>query len=225
MMSLSQVFLDFLKKFTSSFSNLGQKIQTLLQNPISLITVLGLLVILIVLIKSKNIKFDSKMISRIGLALALSTILDMIKIYHFPQGGSITLGAMIPIFLIAFMYGPLIGFLTGFLFGFISLLTDPFILNPVQVLFDYPLPYLFLGIAGFFKNKYIIGATLGMFLKFLCHFISGIVFFGSYVPANLSPWIYSLTTNGILVGTNAIICILILSLLPIKQIIKVPCRN
>lgn len=224
-MSLSQIFSDFFEKITSSFSNLGEKFQTLLQNPISLVTVLGLLVILIVLIKSKSIKFDSKMISRIGLALALSTVLDMIKIYQFPQGGSVTLGAMIPIFLIAFMYGPLIGFLTGFLFGFISLLTDPFIVNPVQVLFDYPLPYLFLGLAGFFKHRYVLGAGVGMFFRFLCHFISGIVFFGSYAPDALSPWIYSLTVNGLLIGTNAIICIIILSLLPIKQITKVPCRN
>ena len=59
-----------------------------------------------------------------------------------PQGGSITCGAMLPLLFIAYRYGPGIGCLTGFLYGLINILQDPFILHPLQVLFDYPLPYM-----------------------------------------------------------------------------------
>ena len=45
---------------------------------------------------------------------------------------------MIPIMLISFVYGPSIGLFTGFLFGVFKLIVDPYILSPIQVLFDYP---------------------------------------------------------------------------------------
>ena len=59
-----------------------------------------------------------------------------------------------------------------------------------------------------------------MFLRFLCHFISGIVFFGEYAPAGMSPTIYSLVVNGPAVGVELIICLVILKLLPLNQILK-----
>ena len=75
------------------------------------------------------------------------------------------------------------------------------------------------GIAGFFKNKYL-GATLGMFLRFVCHFISGVVFFGSYAPAGMSPIIYSLAVNGSAVGGELLICLVLLAFLPIELLVK-----
>ena len=71
------------------------------------------------------------MLTTIGIALALTAVLNMLKIYKFPQGGGITLGSMIPIILIAYAYGPLVGMLTGFLFGIISLFIDPYFISGV----------------------------------------------------------------------------------------------
>ena len=50
--------------------------------------------------------------------------------------------------LIAFAYGPEVGFLAGFAYGILNLLLNPYILHPVQVLFDYPLPFMALGLWG-----------------------------------------------------------------------------
>ena len=145
-------------------ATLGENFKTLFSNPLTLITLIGCAILLIALIKFKSLKFDSKLIARIGLAIALAFILDMLKIYRLPNGGgSISLGSMIPIMLISFVYGPSIGLFTGFLFGIFKLIVDPYILNPIQVLFDYPMPFMAIGIVGFFKNRYL-GATLGMFL-------------------------------------------------------------
>ena len=164
--------------------------------------------------------FDSKLIARKELANALAFILDMIKIYTLPNGGgSISLGSMVPILLLSFIYGPSIGLFTGFLFGVFKLILDPYILNPIQVLFDYPLPFMAVGIAGFFKNKYI-GASIGMFLRFISHFISGVIFFGSYAPEGMSPIIYSLVVNGSAVGGELLICLVLLAFLPIERLIK-----
>ncbi len=201
-------------------ATLGENFKTLFSNPLTLITLICCAILLIALIKFKSLKFDSKLIARIGLAIALAFILDMLKIYRLPNGGgSISLGSMIPIMLISFVYGPSIGLFTGFLFGIFKLIVDPYILNPIQVLFDYPMPFMAIGIVGFFKNRYL-GATLGMFLRFICHFISGIIFFGSYAPAGMSPIVYSIAVNGFAVGGELLICLALLAFLPIEQLIK-----
>ena len=201
-------------------ATLGENFKTLFSSPLTLITLIGCAILLIAFIKFKSLKFDSKLVARIGLAIALAFILDMLKVYTLPNGGgSISLGSMIPILLISFIYGPSIGLFTGFLFGVLKLIIDPYILNPIQVLFDYPLPFMAVGVAGFFKNKYL-GATLGMLLRFACHFISGVIFFGSYAPAGMSPIIYSLAVNGFAVGGELLICLALLAFLPIEQLIK-----
>lgn len=201
-------------------ATLGENFKTLFSSPLTLIALIGCVILLIALIKFKSLKFDSKLVARIGLAIALAFILDMLTIYTLPNGGgSISLGSMIPIFLISFIYGPSIGLFTGFLFGILKLIINPYILNPIQVLFDYPLPFMAVGIAGFFKNKYL-GATLGMLLRFVCHFISGVIFFGSYAPAGTSPIIYSIAVNGFAVGGELLICLTLLAFLPIDKLIK-----
>ena len=191
----------------------------------SIITLIGCILLLIVLVKVKKIKFTPQLIARIGIALALATILKMLRLYHFPQGGSITLGSMIPILLIAFMYGPQVGCLTGFLYGVITLILDPYILHPVQVLFDYPLPFMALGLAGFFKDKRLLGTAVAVFVRFICHFISGVAFFGSFAPEGVSPVIYSLFVNGPMVGIEGIICLVILAVLPVERIMYASSTN
>jgi thiamine transporter len=123
------------------------------------------------------------------------------------------------------MYGPLVGFLTGFLYGIITLFMDPYILHPVQVLFDYPLPFLALGLAGFFKQNKLLGTSVAIFGRFICHFISGVAFFGSFAPEGMSPIVYSLFVNGLLVGVEGIICLVIIKFLPIDRIVKATNKN
>lgn len=202
-------------------ATLGENFKTLFSNPLTLVTLIGVAILLIAFIKFKSLKFDSKLVARIGLAIALAFILDMLKIYSLPNGGgSISLGSMIPIMLISFVYGPCIGLFTGFLFGLFKLILDPYILNPIQVLFDYPLPFMAVGVAGFFNNKYV-GASIGMLLRFVSHFISGVVFFGSYAPEGMSPILYSLTVNGVAVGGELLICLVLLAFLPIEKLVRI----
>ncbi|QLY82427.1 energy-coupled thiamine transporter ThiT [Clostridium intestinale] len=207
------------------FINLPANTSEILKHPLSLVALIGCVIILIVLIKAKKIEITTQLITRIGIALALATVLKVFRLYHFPQGGSVTLGSMVPILIIAFMYGPLVGFLTGFLYGIITLFMDPYILHPVQVLFDYPLPFLALGLAGFFKQNKLLGTSVAIFGRFICHFISGVAFFGSFAPEGMSPIVYSLFVNGLLVGVEGIICLVIIKFLPIDRIVKATNKN
>jgi thiamine transporter len=167
----------------------------------------------------KKTKLTTQMLVYIALMLSLTIILHQLRLFHFPQGGSLTLGSMLPIMLISYRFGPSVGAMTGFLYGFMNLLLDPFILHPVQVIFDYPLPFMAIGLAGLMKNNLYLGVLLGFAGRFLCHFISGIVFFSSYAPEGMSPIIYSLTVNGSLIGAECLICLIIVKLLPIRRLL------
>lgn len=222
---VKDVFTEFFQSFAEIFINLPANTSEIVKHPLSLVALIGCVIILIVLIKAKKIEITTQLITRIGMALALATVLKVFRLYHFPQGGSVTLGSMVPILIIAFMYGPLVGFLTGFLYGIITLFMDPYILHPVQVLFDYPLPFLALGLAGFFKQNKLLGTSVAIFGRFICHFISGVAFFGSFAPEGMSPIVYSLFVNGLLVGVEGIICLVIIKFLPIDRIVKATNKN
>ncbi|MCF0149424.1 MAG: energy-coupled thiamine transporter ThiT [Clostridium sp.] len=206
----------------NNFINILQEgFNKIYNNPLSLATLIGVILLILALIRFKKIKLDTNVITRIGISLALATILHLIKLVDLPNGaGSINLGSMVPIIIISFMYGPEIGMLTGFLFGVIYLIISPYILHPIQVLFDYPLPFMAVGLAGFFKNNKLLGATFGMFIRFIFHFISGVVFFGEFAPEGWSPVLYSFVVNGSVVFGNLLVILIIISLLPVSRIIS-----
>ena len=215
------LFTDWSDRLNSYFSNFPDKINDITNNYTSLIALLGLAILIILLFRFKKVKLTPSIIARIGLALALSCILQILRIYHFPMGGSITLGGMVPLLLISFMYGPEIGMLAGFLYGLLNLFLDPYFVHPVQILFDYPLPSIAIGLAGYFKNNPRIGTIFAFFVKFICHFISGVVFFGSYAADyGMSPALYSIAVNAPMVAGDCIICVVILSIIPLKKLIN-----
>ena len=214
-------FQDWADRFTGYFSNFSEKIGTIFSNPTSIFAIIGLAIVVFALLKFKKVKLDARMISRIGIAIALACVLQILRIYQFPMGGSVTLGGMVPLLLIAFIYGPEVGFLTGFLYGLLNLFMDPYFVHPVQILFDYPLPSLAIGLAGYFRNHRLIGTGVAFFAKFVCHFISGVVFFGSYgAEFGMGPLVYSFAVNAPMVGADAIICLVIIAILPINRLIK-----
>ena len=66
--------------------------------------------------------FSTRAISEIVVVIALSVVLSFIKIYHLPQGGSITAGSMVPLFWIALRRGIKIGLFTCIIYGLVQLL-------------------------------------------------------------------------------------------------------
>lgn len=211
--------LESINKFIGQLGNLKESFLYVLANPSTVILLIAILILCIVFAKVKNIEFSAKLIAQIGLAIALACVLQVLRLYRWPQGGSVTLGSMVPILFMGIAYGPSIGLLTGFVFGLLNLFLDPFILTPVQMLLDYPLAYMSLGLVGFFKKNYIKGTIVALFGRFLCHFLSGVIFFGSYaVDAGMTPIPYSLLVNGIFISVEGLICIIILKMLPMKRL-------
>ena len=192
----------------------------LLNNPSSFLALVGLFFCSIGFIFIRREKITNRQLVFSALMLALAVLLQQLRLFHMPQGGSVTAGAMLPLLLVSFIYGPALGMLTGFVYGFLNMLLDPYILHPIQVLFDYPLPFMAMGLAGFFRSKLLLGTAIAFLARFICHFLSGIIFFANFAPEGMPAWLYSLGFNGSFLSAEFIICIILLKLLPIARIIK-----
>ena len=157
-----------------------------------------------------------------ALAVLLDYVSSIISLRIWPQGGSVSI-AMVPIFIMAFRWGLKGGLTTGFLLGALQLVvTQPWIATPVQAFIDYFVAFTVVGVAGIFAgvvqqqfaegektkaNGYIIaGVLLGSTLRFLCHFATGIIFFGMYAPEDQPIALYSFLYNGSYMLPSAIIC-------------------
>lgn len=194
--------------------------EQLIASPAAVAALVGLFIIMLALLRLRHIHFNIYMLVNIALLLGLALILHEVRIFHMPQGGSITLGGMVPLLLLAYRYGPSVGILGGFLFGCINLMQDPYVLHPVQVLFDYPLPFMCMGLAGMWPKQPFLGTGIAFAARMVCHVISGVVFFASFAPAGQSPLVYALIFNATYLVPEYFICALILKLLPLDRLMQ-----
>ena len=150
-----------------------------------------------------------------GMCVALSFVLSYIKVWRMPQGGSITLISMFPIILYALVFGPIAGIVAGIAYGFLQLFQDMYILHWAQVIFDYPLAFGALGLAGFIPTtlkslrvRFALGITLGIFGRYCMAVISGAVFFAEYA-GDMNPWIYSMGYNATYLSVEWILTLIV----------------
>ena len=148
----------------------------------------------------------------IAAASALGAILSLVKVYSLPQGGSVT-ATMLPIMFLAVWRGPRAGVLAGLILGVMKLALGPVIVHPVQVLFDYPIPYALLGVAGFFRRLPAMGALVAGLFRLASHTFSGAVFFASYAPPGVSVWKYSLAYNAGYILPETLLCVVLVPIL------------
>ena len=150
-----------------------------------------------------------------ALFLALAVVLSYVKIFTLPFDGSITLFSMLPLCLISIKYGIKWGLGAAFCYSWFQILQGGVFawgLTPTMLVaslfLDYILAFTVLGLAGLFRKKGYLGMIGGValvcVLRFLVHFIAGVVLW-----ANLAefvafgqewvnqPVLYSICYNGI----------------------------
>ena len=192
----------------------------LMKVPSAALCLFALFFLLVALLKIKQVRLSVSMAASSGLMLAMAVILTAFPFYRMPNGGSVTLGGMLPLFFISFAYGPEVGMLAGFAYSLMNLVMAPYNLHPVQVLFDYPLPFMALGLAGCFPRHHMAGITAAVAVRLFFHFLSGVVFFGSYAPAGTSIYLYSFVTNLTYLLPNLVICLVFYRLLPVERFLS-----
>lgn len=175
--------------------------------------------------------------------VALATVLSFIKIINLPWGGSITLLSMLPIVIFSLKRGIGAGLAASFVFSLIQFgqgcaeglmgwgLTPASLIG--CILLDYILAFTVLGLAGLFRKHgipgMIGGSVLATVLRLVCHYISGMVIFGSFgelwngLTIN-EPWLYSLLYNGAYMLPEIVFTtvgvVILLSVPQIRKLIK-----
>lgn len=166
-------------------------------------------------------KLSAKQLAVSSVAIALASVLSMVKIFHMPMGGSITLFSMLFITLIGYWYGLRAGLMTAFAYGCIQLILGAYIIHPVQLLIDYCFSFAALGLSGFFKGKkygMLAGYLLGVTGRFVFSFISGMVFFGSAASEySMSIPVYSAVYNGAYLYGEALLTVVILLIPAVRK--------
>lgn len=147
-----------------------------------------------------------------GMMLALATVLAIVCAYipflNLPFGGGFTVASMLPIVIVAYMYGTKWGLFTSFCYALIQIIlsltqgaggtvmalflpeSDSFMGYGAAVwiiLIDYLIAYTVLGLGGVFRNKIsnktlslVVGVVLALFLRYVAHIVSGYIFYGAW---------------------------------------------
>ena len=112
-----------------------------------------------------------------AMLVAAAQVLSLLKLYEFPQGGSVT-AAMFPVLLYAVRWGLGRGLLAGFAFGTLQLIFDgAYAWGWQSMVLDYLLAFTPLGLAGLFRGKawgIFPGTVLGCLGRFAVHYLSGV---------------------------------------------------
>ena len=188
--------------------------EKLLEAPWYTWAVVGVLIVAAVVlsVSGSKVKWDSRRLSLGAMCIAIAFVLSCIRLFRMPQGGSITPASMLPMVMFMLACGPLQGFVVGCAYGLLQLITDPYVIHPLQLLVDYPLAYgmMILGcIAAVLPIKKpwklpvaVLMAGVG---RYLMAVISGAVFFAEYAGEQ-NAWIYSLGYNISYLGPDTLVC-------------------
>lgn len=186
----------------------------------ALMTAVILVAIALVLVAvTRKAKFNARLISYGAISIAFAFLLSFIKLFQLPNGGTITIASMLPIFLFASIAGPWAGMTAGLCYGMLQFIQGPFFVHPVQFMLDYPLAFALLGAAGFFRKNIALGGLIGGLGRFICHFLSGVVFFGEYANGQ-NVFLYSFLYNASYLVPEIAICMLIMSIPSVKNAMK-----
>ena len=163
-------------------------------------------------VREDDLLMKTKKLVITAMLLAIATVLSVIKLFELPFGGTVTPASMMPIVLIAYLYGTKWGIFSAFVYSIMQLVTG---IGTVSAFFmpgdsqmalgaavmvcvlDYFVAFTVLGFGGVFKGKFksdiisiALGSVLACLLRALAHIVSGAVFFGSW-----AEWFFSDTTG------------------------------
>lgn len=154
-------------------------------------------------------KTSVKKLTVSAIAIALSAVLSLIKIFTMPLGGSVTLLSMLPVCMLSIMYGCKWGLFCSFIYSLTQLMLGigavaGWGLTPAalvgSIVFDYIIAFTVLGTAGAFRRHgvpgYIAGISMALVLRAASHVVSGVIFFASWAPEGWDPLVYSVSYNG-----------------------------
>lgn len=121
------------------------------------------------------------------------------------------------------------GFVWGILDMFLRGIPGGSVLNAVQGVVEYPIAFTVVGLCGLMAGSFqtavrsgktkraagsmVAGVIIAGCAKYFCHFVAGVIFWGSYAPKGQSPVLYSLIINGGSAAVSIVFAMLVLIVL------------
>jgi thiamine transporter len=193
--------------------------QPTLAGNLVLLAVIILLFAAMLALGGQKSKLKARQIAVCAAAMTLAVVTSIYTVYELPFGGSITLFRMFFICFIGYLYGTRIGIITGVAYGLLDFVLKPYAVTLIQPLLDYPVAFGCLGLAGLFSNSrfgIIKGYILGAAGRYICHVLSGIIFFSEFA-GDRNVIIYSLIYNASYIIPEVILTVLILLIPAVRQ--------
>lgn len=170
---------------------------------------------------NKTASSSTKMLVEGAMMIAIATILSFLKITTplWVNGGSITAASMVPILIFAYRWGGTKGIFVGAIYGTLQFIISPYAAHVASIVLDYPLAFGGIGAMGYIANKsssdrtVFIGIAVGLLLRLLGHFLSGVIFFAEYAPEGMNPFVYSALYNGSFILPEILISCVVFKLL------------
>ena len=148
----------------------------------------------------------------LALATVLAIVCEFIPFLNLPFGGGFTVASMLPIVIVSYMYGIRWGLFTSFVYSCIQVMVSLIMGKTVLALFtpssddymglwaaiaiiviDYFVAYTILGTGGIFRRvvnntalSLVLGVVFALTLRYVCHVISGYIFYGAW-----AEWFFS----------------------------------
>ena len=158
---------------------------------------------------NQNVKRLTVSAMMLALATVLAVVCAYIPFLNLPFGGGFTVASMLPIVIVAYMYGTKWGLFTSFCYALIQIIlsltqgtsgtvmalflpdSDGYMgsvgVGIAIILIDYIIAYTLLGLGGVFRNKIsnktvslVVGVVFALFLRYIAHIVSGYIFYGEW---------------------------------------------
>lgn len=169
-------------------------------------------------------KFNAKSMAIIAIMAAITLLLNMIKLVPFPQGGGFSLLSILPIMILSIIFGVREGLLCSIVVAFLLAIFKPPIF-PLQLPLDYFGSMMAIAFTPMFGTKkkisLTLGATVAGLLSIMFSVLSGVIFFGQFAPEGMNVWKYSIGYNFLGYGIEVLLSIVVLNLLPMKNLKKI----
>ena len=176
---------------------------------------------------SRSANWTSHRIAMGAMCIAIAFVLSCIRLYRMPQGGSITPACMLPLIMFMLACGPIQGLVVGCAYGLLQLISDPYVIHPIQLLVDYPLAFgaMILGcLAALIPVKkpwkLPLAVLIGAIGRYFMASLSGAVFF-SEVAGSAAAWKYSLGYNISYLGPDTLVCMIVACIPGMSRLVDV----